>query len=118
VETAGALRQDADMGDPVSEDRSSTLRVVNAIVWIVAGGVFAAIWLRDRALWSLLLAASCLLRAPVAFRYPTAWSAFRKPIGERDAPRGGFTPIDTLLSIASFLLLAAAGVAYAVSKFG
>jgi hypothetical protein len=41
VETAGVLRQDAGMGDPVSEARSSTLRAANAAVWIAAGVAYA-----------------------------------------------------------------------------
>jgi hypothetical protein len=94
------------------------LRVANALVWIAAGGVCAALWRRDGSWWSLLLAASFLLRAPVAYRYPMRWSSFRRPVGERDVAQGSFTVADSLLSIASFLLLVAGGIAYAVARFG
>jgi hypothetical protein len=94
------------------------LRLANAVFWIVAGGACSVLWRRDGAWWSLLLAACFFLRAPVAYRYPTRWSSFRRPVGERDVARGSFTVADSLLSIASFLLLVGGAIAYAVATFG
>ena len=91
----------------------SPSKIGNALIWIAAATAAAVLWARGGSTWSLLLACSFALRAPVAFRHPTSWADFTKPLGDRSSPRTPFSPAESLLSIVGFLCFLAALALYA-----
>lgn len=84
---------------------SMAARAGNALIWLLAAAACAILWGREGSSWYLLLACSFAPRAPVGFKHPTTWSALNSPVGRRQVPRGSFSPIDSILSIVSFVLL-------------
>lgn len=96
---------------------SKALQIGNALLWLAAAAVFAVLHARTESGWSLLLASSFALRAPVAFRHPFSWEIFTKPMSARTAPRRSFSPALGMLSTVSFLLLLAGVVLFASTEF-
>jgi hypothetical protein len=94
---------------------SLAVRIGNALVWLAAAAAAAIIWARDGSTWSLLFACSFALRSPVAFRHPASWATFTKPVGER-LSRHPFSPVESILSIVSFVLFLAAIALYASNR--